>query len=504
VCCPSTKQLVTSELIEPINVYQAPSGCDRCPVPNVTLVPFGLAPSVGHAFDEASLLGFSSAAFFTGIGEADPKASCITLTENTAYNPGPDGAPEMGDMEAAAGGDYIIIGKIIRSTTGTGYGLLVGLQDATTRENVTRNITVEFTDPYKVTDIARAIAAQYAPMIDKIRDFQKKKRDESNDLAIKAMLKVTPSKQKMNVGETQSVEVFVYDCDGEDHPLKNRKLTLRSDNGTFSPAEVTTGPDGKVKSTFTAQKKGLGPLIANYPYTSVTHNQKTAAGHANIQIGDPPSGVWEATIDVEQRDTTSSVKKDADSSQNDHQSISREAHLTVWIQTEDRDGQVYGTQVLAVSGDATYDFLSSYQHATYGRCPGRSSGRIIGNGVLSQTDLVFQITVDTEKANINGTIPIAGSSDDHSWWRAACQTPASGSQHQTLEHEGYAVELRYGSDQLDAPQTAATKQSRTFKFSLDKHDHDGSGDSVSNYDRTGTITLRPLTVSQTPPGMRRH
>ncbi|HEY2846860.1 MAG TPA: Ig-like domain-containing protein [Pyrinomonadaceae bacterium] len=515
--CPVAKRDFSSIFVEPSTFAELPAQkCDDCPIPDLMVIDFdaGTLPPSDHGITEEQVdfldLYFAAGGFFNEAFNNDPRHDCMRYFDNH-FEPNAKTVREMLPSQpippptgAIEGVDYVVGGKITGSRGH--YNMSVSLEDATTREQIT-SASVQFADPGDALAAGEQAERAMAPLFDKISDYQKKKRDQSDDIAIHAIVKITPSRQKMNVGEQQSVDVFAHDCDGEDHPLKNRKIKLRSDNGTFSPAEVTTGSDGKVKATFTAQKKGLADLNATYyPYTTVTHKQAGAHNDATIQIGDPPSGVWEATIDVVQTDANSAVKRDTDSSVDNKQKIVRDAHVTIWIQTETDDGKVYGTQILAISGDATFDFMSSYNEAKFGDCPGRGTGRIIGHGSLKSADAVIQITIDAEKANINGTIPIVGSSDDSSWWHAACQTPGSGHQHQVLNDAGYGVEFGYGSDQLDAPQTAQTKQSRTFKFSLDHHDRqaDAANGSVNTYDRTGTITLRPLTMSQTPAGLRRH
>ena len=506
VCCPANKQFIASDLIEPVNVYATSGGCDHCPVPSVVLVPFNRAQSAGKGID-SNLIGFASAAFIAGVGESDPKSSCLTISEDTAAVPyDDDNIPKEIGPDPIEGGDYAIVGKVFGAANGSGYTLLVAMQDATTRESVVRNISVDFTDPYKITDVARSAAAQFAPIIDKIRDFQKKKRDESNDTAIKAEIKVTPSKQKMNFGEQQSVEVFAHDCDGDDHPLKNRKLTLKSDNGTFSPAEVTTGPDGKAKTTFTAQKKGLGKLVSTYAYTDVTHKQKTAEGDASLQIGDPPSGVWEVDIDVEEtiHDDTHQKKSDG-ATVNDTHEIKRTGHATVWIKATSDDGQVNSSEVVAISAWADFTDDSRVLHQKTG-CNGQYRGTIVNEGVYNADGTVFAFTVDDNHANITGTISLLGSGFDASWDHDKCRTPANVHQQQLLKDASSAIELGYGSDQLDAPQNAQTRQTKTFTFKLDKHEKEVDADKGTSYtkERTGTITLHPLTASQTPAGLRRH
>jgi hypothetical protein len=332
-------------------------------------------------------------------------------------------------------------------------------------------------------------------------------------MAVHAKLKITPSRNKMNVGEQQSVEIFAHDCDGEDHPLKNRKIKLKSDNGTFSPAEVTTGADGKVKATFTAQKKGLADLEAiYYPYTTVTHHQSGAHDNAHVQIGDPPSGVWQVDIEVTDNDFDDTVSSktagDEHHAKNDHQSIKRAAHVTLWVrQSTDDTGNPHGSEVIAASGSGIFNFSSTFYHLdTSPGCTQRVNGVHNAEGRFTRDETVFAFDIYPDHANVNGTIRLNGSGADDTWHFESCADPPNVHQHGDENDVGYPVEFGYGSDQLDAPQTAQTRSSKVFKFDLNKHETETNAETgnTTTRDRTGTITLRPLTVSQTPANIRRH
>ncbi|MFL6373397.1 MAG: hypothetical protein ACJ73D_01900, partial [Pyrinomonadaceae bacterium] len=274
---------------------------------------------------------------------------------------------------------------------------------------------------------------------------------------------------------------------------------------------VTTGSDGKVKATFTAQKKGLAGLDATYyPYTTVTHHESGSHQNATVQIGDPPSGVWQMNIDATETDTDDTVRStdDDDGHQevNDHQTIKRTAHVTVWLNSNTETGNIRGSEVIAVSGDGNFDFLSTFHHlSTSPSCSTKGDGRRVAEGTFVPAETVFAFDIYPDHANVNGTIFIKGGGTDDTWGFESCADPPRVHQHQESKDDGYAIELGYGSDQLDAPITPQNKQSRTFKFDLSQHERnqDDKG-GVTERTRTGTITLKPLTISQTPPGLRRH
>ncbi|MFL6374678.1 MAG: Ig-like domain-containing protein, partial [Pyrinomonadaceae bacterium] len=288
--CPVAKKVIASDLIEPPPFGFIPGQkCDECPIPDLMVLDFdaGKLPASDHGITDEQVdfleLYFAAGGFFNEAFNNDPRHECMRYFDNH-YQPNAKTIREMLPSQpipppvgAIADVDYVVGGKITGSRGH--YSMTVFLEDAKTRDPIT-SASVQFSNPGDAMAAGEQAERSMAPLFDKIRDYQKRLRDGSNDMAIRAKLKVTPSRDKMNVGEQQSVEVFVYDCDGEDHPLKNRKIKLSSGNGTFSPAEVTTGSDGKVKATFTAQKKGLAGLDATYyPYTTVTHHE--SGSHQN-------------------------------------------------------------------------------------------------------------------------------------------------------------------------------------------------------------------------------
>lgn len=109
---------------------------------------------------------------------------------------------------------------------------------------------------YNISGIenGKRVAQQLLPLMDKIRDFEKRKRDEEERIAIgpyeNATLELKPEKERIETGETVEFTVKLLDCD--DVPLKNMEVRLEARGGTFDPDEVTTDDAGKATTEFTA------------------------------------------------------------------------------------------------------------------------------------------------------------------------------------------------------------------------------------------------------------
>jgi hypothetical protein len=91
--------------------------------------------------------------------------------------------------------------------------------------------------------------------MEKIRDFEKRKRDEVPEIVIDANgkgaeLEIKPEKEKVKAGKSTKVEIKLIDCDGV--PIKDMNVTLTAEGGSFDPEKVKTDGDGKAESKFTA------------------------------------------------------------------------------------------------------------------------------------------------------------------------------------------------------------------------------------------------------------
>ncbi len=78
------------------------------------------------------------------------------------------------------------------------------------------------------------LAEQLMPLMQHIRNFEKRKRDEDPEIIVSAIgegsineLKL--EKEKLKGGETTKAEIKIIDCDGV--PTKDMDVTLKGDGG---------------------------------------------------------------------------------------------------------------------------------------------------------------------------------------------------------------------------------------------------------------------------------
>jgi len=193
--------------------------------------------------------------------------------------------PAAGTMDEV---DYWITG-IIANQESDGLTLItVYVQASGTGETV-----AEATDIFDGTlsgfEAGKNIAQQLMPLMGKIRDFEKRKRDEVDIVAIDpdgkgATMELKPEKEKINFQEEVNTTVKLIDCDGV--PLKNIEVRLKSRGGSFDPKVVNTDSRGMAKATFTA---GTNPgkfaqpfeFDFRFPYT---FEMNTSGGEGFITI----------------------------------------------------------------------------------------------------------------------------------------------------------------------------------------------------------------------------
>lgn len=167
--------------------------------------------------------------------------------------------PPAGTVDAV---DYWITGVIANQKSDGATIIKVYVNASGTGETAVEAIALY---DYSISGIQNGenVAQQLLPLMEKIRDFEKKKREEEDQIAIGpyegATLKLTPEKKEVEVGKTVNVTIELLDCD--DVPLKNMNVVLSSEvsmssrGGTFSPEEVTTDDTGRAKSKFKANNE---------------------------------------------------------------------------------------------------------------------------------------------------------------------------------------------------------------------------------------------------------
>ncbi len=303
----------------------AAAGSDSCPPHRVDIFDLGLPPNpvpsgaiaAGSPEATAYLQWLDLTTASGGVSQAllneDPTRGQVEYLDQSIaeasndngtvsnYNPGFDTAPAgpIADI------DYLVTGQITGSQGA--YTVTVSLQDATTRAQIASG-SATFADSSDSLNAAEQAAWQLTPVLEKIRDYQTKLRQQSSDMAIAPPLDqpaISPARCTLKTAESTSVSIALNDCDGL--ALANRTLTLKATHGRFSPSTVKTDSSGHAHATFTATSHGIAQLTADYgPYETVNHKRDQRRGRAAIAI--QSSGVWEVHIGPAIRRTTQAAQ----------------------------------------------------------------------------------------------------------------------------------------------------------------------------------------------------
>ena len=205
--------------------------------------------------------------------------------------------------------DYIVYSELTES--GSNYNITVYLETGKTREIVTTN-TIQYNPAIPGLNNGENASQFLKPLMGKIREFEKQKRNLLSDVAIEAQLEVKSQKFYLNTNETTQIILRLKDCD--DFKLPNREINLTASSGTLSSNSVITNNDGEAQVTYTA---GSSPAwveiyaehVYYYPHGS---GEIVAADAKFISINQSPSNVWDlkATVNVRvnvKADTTWSI-----------------------------------------------------------------------------------------------------------------------------------------------------------------------------------------------------
>jgi hypothetical protein len=160
-------------------------------------------------------------------------------------------------------GNYLVTGSVKQSATG--YVMHVELQSTCSRK------VVAFCDvPFAISSIlenseaiAEQAAARLSPIVDKIKKFEKEERQENKLFVLGGadpeLIKITPAKTKLSLGEQTEFTLQVNDCDGV--PLAGKEIVFAQGSsagfsipgtigGSVTPAKLVTDLKGIAKGSF--------------------------------------------------------------------------------------------------------------------------------------------------------------------------------------------------------------------------------------------------------------
>ena len=201
---------------------------------------------------------------------------------------------------AIPGADYVIGGQIAAGDDG-GYMLTVRLEAGGTREEVASG-TVAW-DLEEGLKLSTAAAAELLmPLMSKIRQFEKRKRDTMTAVAIwpNRGLQVIPDPPVVNPGASSEVTIRLKDCDGV--PLRNRIVAPTAVGGLLIPPEVpVTDANGEMQASFSlahrfdslAKKDAKrGTVFAEYHYVPPYSARDESGANASAVVVSGNHFVW--------------------------------------------------------------------------------------------------------------------------------------------------------------------------------------------------------------------
>jgi hypothetical protein len=287
--------------------------CEECPPRSIGLFDCEVQvpqPSWGQSLTLGDWLEFSFVGH--GISEElflnDPSKSCLSFYDGQfvlAADSLPDfdsvsyqvsynwqNLPGSGSLSYA---DYIVYSKLYQS--GSGYEIIVYLETGKTREIVAQN-TIQYNPAIAGVNNGKNAAQFLKPLLGKIRDFEKQKRNQLSDVAIEAKLEVKPQKFYLNTNESTQIILRLKDCD--DFKLPNRELNLTASSGALSSNSVITNNEGEAEVTYTAGSSPAwveiyGEHVYYYPHGA---GEIGAVDAKFISVNKSSADVWDFTATV--------------------------------------------------------------------------------------------------------------------------------------------------------------------------------------------------------------
>lgn len=279
---------------------QAPAAyeCQQCPKRDIAV--FGIAvPPVEQdgmlSYADWMPMHLAGGGVLNALFNEDPSRECLNFVDaqSAAGGMGTGGSYQhgMGGFPAPAGAvgnaDYIITGQIAVPLLGDKYMLRITLEAAGSRE-VVAAAGGEYDFSKGGADNGKAMARQLMPLMEKIRDFEKSKRNEVPAMAIDVDegFTIEPARHFIKPHETVKIKYRLQDCDGE--PLRGRIFapfaTLGHLNVTQAPQ---TDDNGELELEFTAgSKSGTAQLRAEFQYVLPFGREDSGGGAGKLQIVD--------------------------------------------------------------------------------------------------------------------------------------------------------------------------------------------------------------------------
>ena len=244
--------------------------CQDCPKRDLALFDLNVwqrePPPPGSGLDKADWLQMFMVAegIFDALFNDDPSKECINFFDGQMvtinewgeenYTHGSTSLslpPPSGESENI---EYLISGEIQEMKSDGSYRIWAYIQTGGTMDLV---VSAQTSYDFSISGAqnGKNIAQQLMPLMQHIRDFEKRTRDEDAEAVVDpngkgAEKDLIVEKEKLKGGESTKVEVKMIDCDGV--PIKDMEVTLLGEGGSFDPEKVKTDENGKAESKFIA------------------------------------------------------------------------------------------------------------------------------------------------------------------------------------------------------------------------------------------------------------
>lgn len=215
---------------------------------------------------------------------------------HTLQLPPSDGSAPPGDDM-----DFASYAQVSRSGNPDAYSYTVTVEitDIHTGSTVI-TVSQTTTDLGDVDSLIDALLDSFSPVPDRLRDYQKKVRDESGGTKwIGAKWKTTADKTHLRIDETTKIHIKAFDCLDE-KPIPDQQINVKlteGNVGSVSPAKVTTDASGEAVVTFNARNNGETRAVADFTFTSVKNKTGNATSCTDQEDIDVIDELYKLTAD---------------------------------------------------------------------------------------------------------------------------------------------------------------------------------------------------------------
>ena len=176
------------------------------------------------------------------------------------------------------GDEYLLVGRQ------TDRSVSLTLTDS--KDRVVASSTAPIYDGAEM-NAGEAAARNISPLLPKIREHQRRVREEENGAVYVHGISVSPGFELIKVGESVRIEAELKDCDG--YILEGRNLLFELIGvGSLSSSEAITDADGIATVTYTGDSRGTATINVYWEYRSTQDVPMLAFTYspAHIQVDD--------------------------------------------------------------------------------------------------------------------------------------------------------------------------------------------------------------------------